>query len=312
VRSIRVVLADGSLVEANRETNPELFFGCIGGYGGLGVIVEATLDLAENRHIARDARLLPVPEYRRYFFEHVRNDAGAVFHNGDLYPPSYDSVRAITWRVTDRPVTVPARLVPLGGSHWPERVAMFGVSALPFGKELRSDVVDPLRLHFRPVVWRNYEASADVAELEPASRRLTTYVLEEYFVPVERFDAFVPRMAAILRRHRVNVINVSVRHALRDPGSLLAWAKQECFSFVIYFKQGTSESARAEVGEWTRELTDAALALDGSYYLPYQIHATREQFLRAYPRAPEFFALKRRLDPDDRFRNQLWDRYDRP
>jgi hypothetical protein len=116
-------------------------------------------------------------------------------------------------------------------------------------------------------------------------------------------------MAEIFRRHGVNVINVSVRHTLRDPGTLLAWARQECFSFVVYYKQRTSEPARAEVGVWTRELIDAALALEGSYYLPYQIHATSEQFQRAYPRAQEFFALKRQLDPENRFRNQLWDRY---
>ena len=105
------------------------------------------------------------------------------------------------------------------------------------------------------------------------------------------------------------MINVSVRHTMRDPDTLLAWARQECFSFVVYYKQRTSEQARAEVGVWTRELIDAALALEGSYYLPYQIHATSEQFQRAYPRAQEFFALKRQLDPENRFRNQLWDRY---
>jgi len=38
-------------------------------------------------------------------------------------------------------------------------------------------------------------------------------------------------------------------------------------------------------------------------------HATRRQFLRAYPRAPEFFALKRRLDPTNKFRNELWNKY---
>ena len=250
------------------------------------MIVEATLDLAENRRLARDARRLPVAEYPRFFFEQVRSDASAVFHNGDLYPPGYDSVRAITWRATERPVTVPERLVPLGGAHWVERVALFGLSELPLGKELRAGVVDPLRLHGQPVVWRNYEASLDAAELEPVSRTLTTYVLQEYFVPVQRFDEFVPQMAEIFRRHRVNVINVSVRHTLRDPGTLLAWARQECFSFVVYYKQGTSESARAEVGVWTRELIDAALALEGSYYLPYQIHAASDAVPARVSRAP--------------------------
>ncbi len=79
----------------------------------------------------------------------------------------------------------------------------------------------------------------------------------------------------------------------------------------MYYKQGTSDSARQEVGVWTREMIDASLSQGGSYYLPYQLNATRAQFLQAYPRAPEFFALKRRLDPTDKFTNALWDKYDR-
>ena len=73
----------------------------------------------------------------------------------------------------------------------------------------------------------------------------------------------------------------------------------------MYYKQGVTEPERKEVGVWTRELIDAALALGGSYYLPYQIHATEAHFGRAYPRAAQFFALKSRVDPDYRFRNKL-------
>ena len=41
--------------------------------------------------------------------------------------------------------------------------------------------------------------------------------------------------------------------------------------------------------------TTMALAEGGAHYLPYQIHATRDQFLAAYPRADEFFEIKRRV-----------------
>ena len=78
---------------------------------------------------------------------------------------------------------------------------------------------------------------------------------------------------------------------------------------MIYYEQGTTAAARQEVGVWTRELIDTALSLGGSFYLPYQLHATEAQFLRAYPRAPEFFALKRRVDPTNKFRNALWNKY---
>src|SRR6202040_1992136 len=45
VKSLQVVLADGSVWEASPMHNTDLFYGVIGGYGGLGVITEVTLDL---------------------------------------------------------------------------------------------------------------------------------------------------------------------------------------------------------------------------------------------------------------------------
>jgi SAM-dependent methyltransferase len=131
-------------------------------------------------------------------------------------------------------------------------------------------------------------------------------------VPVARFDEFVPKMAEILQRFHVNSLNVSVRHAYKDPGSLLAWAKEEVFAFVLYYKQRVSEAACREVAVWTRELVDAALSCNGSYYLPYQPHATIEQFNKAYPGSEKFFKLKAKLDPDYKFRNKLWDKYYMP
>ena len=126
---------------------------------------------------------------------------------------------------------------------------------------------------------------------------------------MDQFDAFVPRLASIFQKHSVNVINVSIRHALPDPGTLLAWAPKEVFSFVVYYKQGMTEAEKAKVARWTRELIDEALAVGGSYYLPYQIHGTPQQFQKAYPGHRRFFELKRQLDPGNKFRNKLWDAY---
>jgi len=312
VRSIKIVLANGEVVDASRSVRPELFFGAIGGYGALGVITEATLDLVENARVKRHQVTMPIREYRTYFFRHVRDSNAVVFHNGDIYPDAYKTVRAESYIRTSDPVTVPERLVPLGQSYALNRAAIRIVSDWPFGQTLRRVVVDPWRLRGTQVAWRNYVASSNAEGLEPASRIGATYVLQEYFVPVERFDEFVPSMRAIFRRHRVNVLNVSIRHARPDKETLLSWAPREVFAFVVYYKQKTDTASQREVGNWTRELVDAALRVGGSYYLPYQLHATRSQFLRAYPRAPEFFALKKRLDPTNKFRNMLWDKYYRP
>jgi FAD/FMN-containing dehydrogenase len=312
VRSLALVLADGSRVAASPEENPEIFYGAVGGYGGLGVIVEAELDLAANERVERVAVKLPTARYLQHFRQAVRDDPRAVFHNADLYPPHYTRARAVTWRTTDQPVTVPYRLQPIRKADPVARYFLWAISETPLGKWRREFLVDSLLYRGRRIHWRNYEAGYNVAELEPVSRERRTYVLQEYFVPVDGFDAFVPRMAEILRRHRVNMINISVRHALPDPGALLAWARQEVFAFVMYHKQRTRENAKRRVAVWTRELIDAALQAGGTYYLPYQPHATPEQFHRAYPRARELFTLKRCLDPDFRFRNVLWDKYYAP
>lgn len=312
VRAIKVVLADGSVQEASPESNAELFYAVIGGYNAVAVIVEAELSLADNVKVKRLARKMTAAEYIGHFKSKVRHFQDAVFHNADLYPPHYRKVRSVTWARTDEATTEPRRLQQGGESYPVNRYFVWAVTETPLGKWRREYLIDPLLYLFRKVHWRNFEAGYDVAELEPASRKHSTYVLQEYFIPVERFEEFVPKMAEILQRHRVNALNVSVRHAQQDPGTLLAWARGETFAFVLYYKQRTRDSAINRVAVWTRELIDAAIACGGAYYLPYQPHATNAQFHAAYPRAAELFALKRRLDPTFRFRNVLWDKYYAP
>jgi FAD/FMN-containing dehydrogenase len=310
VLSIVVVLADGSIVEASRTQNREVFDAAIGGYGGIGVIVSATLQLAPNTHIERVAVSMPVSRYREYFFRNVRGAPGAVFHNADIYPPDYEDLTAVTWVATNKPLTVTDRLAPLGMPSATDRLLMGWLSSGPFGKQIRQFLYDP-SVYSKPAVeWRNYEASYDAASLEPASRERYTYVLQEYFVPPAQFERFTAAMAKILRASHANVLNISVRHAEADKETMLAWAPQEMFAFVIYFRQGTRPAERDAVRKWTASLIGEALAEGGTYYLPYQIVATRGQFLRAYPAAPRFFALKARLDPSCKFRNKLWDAYD--
>jgi FAD/FMN-containing dehydrogenase len=309
VKSIRLVLADGSLVTASPTENPDLFYGAIGGYGALGVIAEATLLLTDNVRVEEHSQLMPLSEYPGFFDKSVRNNNDVVFHNADIFPTAYDVVRVTSYIRTQKPVTISERLTPANADYTVNRRAIEVVSEWPGGKWMRQHALDPWLYRKSAIEWRNYEASYDVRELEPVSRKLSTFVLQEYFVPVDRISEFVPRMAEVLRRHHVNVINISIRHSLPDPGTYLAWARSEVFCFVIYYKQGTSESVQKEVQNWTRELIDRAIGEGGSYYLPYQILATKEQFHAAYPRAWEFFKLKSRVDPQNKFRNRLWDAY---
>ncbi len=312
VKSIRIVLANGDVVTATPGDHSDVFYGAIGGYGALGVIAEATLKLTDNVRVERRSEVMALSRYGEFFKANVQGNRKVIFHNADIYPNAFDTVRVTSFVETDKPVTVMDRLVPVDKSYWLDRLVLRVISEAPGGKWFREDIVDPMLFHGECVEWRNYEASQDVRELEPASRATSTYVLQEYFVPVGQLAAFVPRMGEILNRHHVNVINISIRHAEPDPGTVMAWARTEVFAFVLYYKQGTTAADRTEVGEWTRELIDAAISYGGTYYLPYQIHATRTQFHAAYPNAERIFELKRTLDPEYKFRNKLWDAYYEP
>jgi FAD/FMN-containing dehydrogenase len=309
VKNIKVVLANGDLVEASCDKNAEVFYGAIGGYGGLGVITEATLYLTNNCKVERTDTLMRADEYKKYFFEHIRNDSTVVFQSADIYPNRYNRIRSVPYRITQKDVTVPDRTNAIKPSYGFNKFAYTLISGFPGGKWIREHIIDPYLYRKNPVEWRNYEAGSNVQELEPKSRKKSTYVLEEYFVPVDNFNSFYPAMGKILRDNDVNVINISIRNARPDSGTLLAWARTEVFSFVIYYKQGTSDVDKEKVKLWTRQLIEVAIANNGSYYLPYQIHATPEQFSKAYPNSQKFFDLKKQLDPTNKFRNKLWDAY---
>jgi FAD/FMN-containing dehydrogenase len=309
VKSIKMVLPNGEIINASREENSELFYGAIGGYGALGVIAEATLWLDDNVKVERITKTMPAGEYKSFFINQIRNDSTIVFHNADIYTKEYTKIRSVSYVKTDKELTIKDRLKPEDKNYRPERFAMWLVSEMPFGSWIRQSILDPIFNGDGEVEWRNYEASYNVKELEPASRKESTYVLQEYFVPVEKIDSFIPQMAEIFNRYDANVINVSIRHAHKDPGSIMAWARSEVFAFVVYYKQGTSTSDKNTVSIWTRELIEVVNSLGGSYYLPYQIHATNEQFRKAYPAADTFFALKKKIDPTNKFRNKLWDAY---
>ena len=306
VRAVQMVRADGGIVELTPDD--ALFGGVFGGYGGLGVVTEVELDLDRNTRLRRVVEKVELDRYPDHFQRRVAQDPRVVLHNADLRPPDFVRPRLISWLTTDAPATVPERLIPRDRGYRRNQPLIWAVSELPGGKRLRRRIGDRL-LEREAVVWRNYEASLDTDALEPGSRLFSTYLLQEYFIPVGNFLPFARALADALRRREVNALNVSIRHSPRDARSLLTWAPTEVFSFVLYYKQRTSERARREAGVWTRELIDAALDNGGRYYLPYRLHAARSQFEQAYPEIGEFVGLKARVDPRGKFRNLLWDKY---
>jgi FAD/FMN-containing dehydrogenase len=309
VRALQLVTAGGQVLELSRQQHADLFAAVLGGYGALGIVTEVELDLARNARIARHAARVSLDDYPAWFHANVLEQPDVVLHNADLVPPSFDAPLTVSWRQSDAPLTDTRRLMPAGADYGREQNLIWAASELPGGDRVRERFLTDRLLGEPRVVMRNLEASLDTASLEPRTRRMSTYLLQEYFVPVAHFATFARKMASVLRAHDVQALNVSIRHAPADTTSLLRWAPQDVFCFVLYHKQRIWDRSEHTAGRWTRALIDTALSLGGRHYLPYRLHATPEQFLRAYPEVEAFAAIKRRLDPGNRFRNLLWDHY---
>jgi FAD/FMN-containing dehydrogenase len=308
LKSMKLVLPHGEALDVSRDSNAELFHAAIGGYGGVGVITEVELSLDDNFKIEKSSEHVPLEDYPTWFRENILSNKAVLLHNADLQPSKFDHPRCITWSRTDKPVTVTDRLHAKNEKYTKEKLALWALTELPGKDAFRKSVIAPMQ-EKPEIVWRNYEASLDVAELEPATRDVSTYVLQEYFIPERHFSRFAKAMSKLMQSVSTGTVNVSIRHSHADKTTLMSWAQEDIFSFVVYYKQRVSPEASREVGNWTRSMIDLAIALEGTYYLPYQLHATKEQFLRSYPASAKLKSLRHQLGAE-RLTNTMWKYYD--
>jgi len=308
VRSIRIILADGKVYEASRENNPALFYAAIGGYGGIGVITEVELDLTDNIKLEREVKRLQFYEFPAEFLSQVLDNDQVVLHQGILYPPNYEVILDVLWKKTDKPLTITDRLQRPVERKWWSRPLVDWLSTSDLLKLLRRVLVDPWIYDQPEVVWRNYETSADLMSKGFATSINKTLAMREYFIPVDKFEIFVLKMRDVFMRHKVPILSVTIRFSRKDAESLLAWAKTDVFSLIVIYQQGKDEASLERVRSWSAELVRAAIESGGSYYLPFQIQHSVEQFRQAYPRWAEFMQLKQLADPQHRFTNMLWEK----
>lgn len=311
VRSLRVMLADGEVVECSREVEPDLFAHVVGGYGLVGVVVGADLDVVEDALLEPDVRVMQSEDVARAFDASV-HDGGVSMAYGRLSPTSrgfLDEATMVAFRRRDGgPGTMPApgpSAALRGATRAVYRSQPHGEAfkALRWALETR---VAPLLLG-RPVT-RNALLSRPVSDL---ARRDTSRVdvLHEYFVPPGMLDTFLCFCRDIVPDFGIDFLNVTLRWVGAVKESVLSYAPGPRVALVMSFSQRRTPEGEAAMLLMTASLVEAVLSCGGAHYLPYRLHATREQVHAAYPRAAAFARRKRELDPGLLFRNRLWDAY---
>jgi decaprenylphospho-beta-D-ribofuranose 2-oxidase len=318
VERFGLLLADGRVVEVSRTENPELFSLVVGGYGMYGVILDVTLRVTRDEVYQQRSESVDYREFPAWFARRVKGDSDVVLM---LARPSIDphpdrflrEVVAVTWsRVRDGRT---AAFDLTEEEHVLRDRFFFGLSRrFDWAKSLRWRLQKRVELGAGAtrLVSRNNSMRPPLAPLEFLDYRSSrdTDIIQEYYVPVDRFVPFMDRFREILLEGDMNVLSSTVRYVKPNRTPTLAYAPdREVFAIIQMSNVGLSAEAQAHAERVTRELVDAAIEHGGTYYLTYQLYPTPAQLHRAYPTAARAFERKRFYDPGELFSSQFYERY---
>ena len=317
IRSMRVMLADSSIVTCSRDENAELFRHVVGGYGLFGVVLSAELDIVDNavyrtsREIIRSADFpawfagtLDPDRNIGLFYGHLSTSPGNFLEDMIVY--RYDKVAE---RAPDdqpslsEPGSVAIKrlimnLAKHGGLF--QRLKWFTEKSLePQVESCTVSRIEAIAEGEACLVTRNNPMHDSVPYLfnDLAGE---TDILHEYFVPRDRYDSFIAGARDILGNQNLPVLNASVRIAHREDIAL-TYAPEPVFALVLYINQSADEAGDAKMRALTRAMIDLTLAHGGRFFLPYQLHYTGKQLLASYPELPAFLATKLKYDPGELF-----------
>ncbi len=323
IRSLRVMLADGTVHETSREREPELFRFVIGGYGLLGVVLDVQLDLVDSEMYRLRSQVIDYRDFPAVFetavagdesvrlsYTHLSTSPKSLLEEAIVYTyervETAEPIPALTSRDTDRVGRLVLNLARTGdlGQRLKWRAQR---DLLPKVRGCVQSRNDALREAEACMVARN---QAMFESLDLLDNRLNQYtdVLHEYFLPRDQLVSFIDELRAEVGTHDAQLLNASIR-VVHQQDITLDYAQGDRFSLVLYWSQDVSDDGSADMADLTRRLVGASLDRGGTFYLPYQQHYTPDQVRAAYPELDTFFADKRRYDPDLRFQNSFFARY---
>lgn len=306
VRSVKMLLADGSHVTASRTENSDLFAAAMGGYGLIGILTEMEVEAVPNVLLEPSFEVMEAEAFGTAFPAAVTGVSMAYGRLNVDRRAFFREAMMVTYRPTE------GEIPPVTGSGWLSKVSRHIFRAQvdnEWVKRRRWGVETGIGAALAGAASRSSLMNEPVVTLDDRDPTRTD-ILHEYFVAPERFAEFLQACRAIIPQSYQELLNVTLRWVERDDTALLSYAPQgPRIAAVLLFSQEMSPRAEGDMARMTRALIDAVAGIGGAYYLPYRLHATQTQFQTVYPRATDLVSLKRRVDPGLLFRNALWDTY---
>jgi decaprenylphospho-beta-D-ribofuranose 2-oxidase len=314
VESFRLLNAQGKVLNVSRVENPELFVLVNGGYGLFGIILDVTLHLTDDELYQVKTESISYDEYSSYFTKNVLQKENVKMHLArisvapdsfltEMYVTDYSTAddQSLLGNYTslkrESIIAIPKFFLGLSRTNeWGEN--MFWNTQKEYSERIDGTYIS-----------RNNVMRSDSLFMDYNNANKTE-VLQEYFVPINQYTAFIDDLRDILKDEKeFNLLNITVRYVGKSEEAVMSYANDDMFALVMLINQGTSEESIDTTGRVIRNMVDATLKHDGTYYLPYYNYPTKEQLKEAYPRSEEFFEMKEKYDPDERFMNLFYEEY---
>ncbi len=321
VRSLRIMLSDGTIKTASPTENEDLFRAALGGYGLVGVILDVDLDVVDNEAYELSSEYMDYTEFADYYAQHVEGnkDVGLFYGRLSVSPLSYLTEAVVhVYKKTEEEVEIPV-LQPDQHDTINRFIINFSKTG-SIGRWFRwtlEKYVEPsvhrcsrnqaMSQKEVCLVSRNQEMYDSMGYLK--NRLEDTDILQEYFIPHDQMAAFVDGLRSTVQKNGANLLNVTIRIVSKDTVTSLPYAKEDMFAFVLYFNQKLSVEESKTLQQTTVDLIDVATNLGGTYYLPYQLYYSPEELRAAYPEIDAFFAQKQSFDPLGLFSNKFYQKY---
>ena len=312
VRSFRLMLADGTILACSREQNRDLFALTMGGYGLFGIILDLEVEMVSNMILKPSFEVVATQDFAQHFVKSIKQDARTRM--------AYGRVSVARARFLEESLIVAFHEQPDVGKDLPRAGSggrMAGLAREIYRAQTGWETGKRARWFMEAVAapaiasgtfTRNSLLNEPVSNLAGRTRGRTD-ILHEYFIPPERLNDFIKACQDIIPRSKQELLNITFRYVETDDISVLAYAPTARIAAVMSFSQEMLPGAEADMMQMTEELIDRVLDFGGSFYLPYRLHARRDQVEKSYARLPEFITQKRHFDQDLVFRNLMWDAY---
>ena len=313
IESFRLVKADGKAIECSRNKNPDIFSLVIGGYGLFGVITDVILRVVKNESYTSNKYVVRTKDYAEFFLENVPDDPEIKMAFGRLSIEKDDFLEEALLYTFVKSQGKPESLQHIEPENeyitHIKRLLIRGSAGSDYGKALRWNAEKVLSEQAGRTLFSRNELLNESAKNLANFSQPTTDILHEYFIPFDRFYDFTKALSNIIRKYDADLLNVTLRDVRKDDDAFMRYANGMRLALVLLFVQKRTGKGEKNMQAMTKELINEALRLGGTYYLPYRLHATREQMRAAYPMADDFFKLKKIHDPQEIFQNRFFTSY---